>query len=956
MDQKDEFNKWMKSVEEALSEESVVDEDILEQGSCGCGAWNCPDCFPDDNNDLGGLEGQQIPAIIVIPQQGGQQAPQQAPQGQSAPQPQGVGMAGTHPVDGDTFDHDEGDEIDVTMMGPDAFGEDGGEYGEPEAVDNTPRSGKGVKLGHIVQKFVKADAEGQNAPLTHGGELEEDEYSDEFGAEYGNDDVPYDDAAPIAKQNYHDEMSQIDPDEAMEIIGKIKYMQDMGLSKSNRAYSEEQLAQLPAVKLKQVQQEVMGGTGEAGGQQPAQAAPAPDQTGGGAEPEMDEAVGDQPPKKTRIKPQDMDFGDDIFGSQQDQPIANYSNPDDGEFNDTMDAPATPSMPRASAASTRAKTSAMSPSDQMRDMMNRISPDAGGDEPELAQQDQEGALVARTAQDVPKVISSAMQATGEQVPEWHTVNNLPGYQQQNVRGMGRQIFGMFTRTPLEQIQTIANVDGQGPNTDAEMRSVANWLMQNADDLGSVELSHGRAIPGYKPDVKEYSLNGVRFHVVRDPMGQYIYAYPDADATTNHNTAKIGQGDNQMPRGNTPRLRESTSYSLFEELAWDEKIRASIKSLLESEVEEARKPRTVDKKPGSPHLPGVKARDDRGSSLSRVIGKMQGGKNLIDALHKTHKLSNEAELDPVKVNGGGKASELAWAQFKQNSDDFVIISGEGGVAAVKPNRESLNDYVAKAQKDGREPNFSKDAGKIKYHVLAFTDDGNRISAELLRNPKSKDDLHPEIMKARMGKVHGRDTLNPDNIFNLLNNQIGPITTVWIAGWEGNRGEDNSELPPSRGAVDRTKIDTRAQMKAGKPAPKVSREGGVSKVFNRMKPVLKHVVDKAAGRVSSRLDRAAAGRNYEEMKKLADVEQKVKGFQDALNTSKDVQLSPDLAQMFTKALVKASGAHNEYEPEFLEYLNDLVAPGPSIGGKQVSNANSTKLYAVADALGRAFMGALA
>ena len=57
MDQKDEFSKWMKSVEEALSNESAqVDEDLLEQGACGgCGAWNCPECFPDQDGDLSAL-------------------------------------------------------------------------------------------------------------------------------------------------------------------------------------------------------------------------------------------------------------------------------------------------------------------------------------------------------------------------------------------------------------------------------------------------------------------------------------------------------------------------------------------------------------------------------------------------------------------------------------------------------------------------------------------------------------------------------------------------------------------------------------------------------------------------------------------------------------------------------------------------------------------------------------
>ena len=939
MDQKNEFNKWIKSVEAALSEDTMVDEEILEQGSCGCGAWNCPDCFPDDQGDLAGLEGQQIPAIIVIPSTTGQQ-PQQDMQKQPEQEPQGVGMAGTHPADSDTFDHDDDDNIDFTLMGDEAFAEDA----EEEFTDEVPQTklpraqGGGVKLGDIVQKFVKANRTGEESPLTYGDELEEDEFSDE-------DEVSYDDAAPIAKQNYHDEMSQIDPEEAMELIQQINNMQDLGFSKSDTHYTEDDLANLPAVKLRQIHQQVMGGTNDTS--------------------EMDEATGGEPPKKTKTKfrPQDIDFGDDIFGGKSDQPLANYDNPDDGEFNDTMDRP-NPAMPTASASDTRRATSGIRPDAEMMGWLGRINRAAGGTEPELPRpQDQENAIVPRNASDVPAIISSAMQATGMQSPKWHTINNLPGYRQPNVRGMGRSIFSMFTSTPLEQIKTIANVQGQGPNTEAEMSAVGNWLMQNAEDMGDVQLDHGEAIPGYRPKVKEYSINGVRFHVVRDSMGQYIYAYPDADSTTNQGAGQLGnqQDQEEEPRmlgRNIPRLRESTGYSLFEELAWDDKIRSSIKSLLESELEEGPRPRRMTGKPGDPdrqHLPGIKARPDRGSSVSRVIGKMQGGKKLIDILHKTHKLSNEAELEPVSVSRGKDAAELAWAQFNNNADDFIVVSGRGGVAAIKPEPESLAAFKANAAKKGKEPNYSKHAGAIRYEVIAYKDDGERVPSALLRQPKYRDDTATEI-KARMGLVHGEDKQNPDNIFNLLNAQIGPITTVWIAGWAGKRGgEETSELPASPGAVERGKIATRSELSKGTSAPRVDRRTAVTGVFNRMKPVLKHVIDKAAGRVSSALNRANQGKNRAEAKRLMDVEEKIEGFQMALNTSKEIPLTPDLEQMFTSALVRASGAPNAYSDEFLDYLNDLVAPGPSIGGKTTAKAGSAKLYDVADALGKAFMGAL-
>ena len=115
-----------------------------------------------------------------------------------------------------------------------------------------------VELGQIVQHYkpLGQDQAGEESPLTFSDDLEEDEYDDmDAGHDFEND-------APIAQQNYNDEMSQVSPEDAMEMIGKIMYMQDMGLSKGNHAYSEEELAQLNSSQLKKVQNEVMGTVSE----------------------------------------------------------------------------------------------------------------------------------------------------------------------------------------------------------------------------------------------------------------------------------------------------------------------------------------------------------------------------------------------------------------------------------------------------------------------------------------------------------------------------------------------------------------------------------------------------------------------------------------------------------------------------------------------------------------------
>jgi len=248
---------------------------------------------------------------------------------------------------------------------------------------------------------------------------------------------------------------------------------------------------------------------------------------------------DDPKKFTKTKHKDS--LSDIFKNKDSNPLAAPDSKSVAQ-NDPMD------LPTASASSTRSKLKNLSPTDQMRDLMNRINPNIGVDEPGLVEPDLTDELVVRTANDVPSVMSTAMKNTGFQSPEWNTVNNLPGYQNPNIRGMGRQMFGMFTSTPLEKIKVIANLNGQGPNTTAEVRAVASWLHKNAEDLGDTVIDFGMAIPGYEPDVKEYKKNGIRFQVVRDLMGEYIYAYPDNDARIH------GQSENKSKQ---KRLKDSVT---------------------------------------------------------------------------------------------------------------------------------------------------------------------------------------------------------------------------------------------------------------------------------------------------------------------------------------------------------------------------------------------------------------
>lgn len=870
MDQKDEFSKWMSAVEEALKTDApIVDEEILEQGACGgCGAWDCPECFPEqDGTDA--TDGETIQATIIIPKD--------ALQG-VAPVDQGIGdmddvMASDEVETEIPFDaaggieFNEGDPVDDFISGGGQVQQlpymnkprkPGMEFGskhigsaagretsrgalrgssanvsqsnnasqkpvvgeeDTEFVEK-PKSGKGVKLGNIVQTTRIEKTGGQNSPMTYGDDNLAEGPENEFAGH----------------------------EEAADMIDSIMNMQGLGLSKDNVQYSMDQLANMPPEELKAAYDKVMGDVSEA--------------TNG--------------PKPTKTKKVDPFGADDLTGAGDDSPLTNVPS-DDGEFNDVLPDPSMPAMPVASADSTRRATSGMNPSSLMRDFMSRIDPNAGGDEAELP--DTMGSeIVARTAQDVPAVISSALQASGTQNPEWHTVNNLPGYRERNIRGMGRQIFGMFTSTPLEQIQTMANVDGQGPNTPEEMRAVGSWLMSNAEDLGTVDLSHGQAIPGYKPDVKEYRINGVRFHVVRDPMGQYIYAYPDADARTN-----TGQG--RLDRPEAPRLREGDEMNikptLFEQLKWDEEIN-------EAFIAE--------------------------SSLSKLIGKQKGGQNLVKWLHRKHKLGNDANLEPAPFS-----TRMLWKEYKRNPDNFIVVSATNGVAGIKPYEDFIKKRAEEFRKKGKDYDPGGDS-TVPYQIIAFTDDGEQIDPSFFKQKAKPGDEEekfsdPTVTRARMGLHNGRDMQNPDNTFNLLADKIGALRTVYVAS----------------GGVERDKMGKRADMKKG--AADLPNEEAMQQVFQRVRPVLKKLASQAESYLMRAAKRAFDGKNFVGAQKLAGNADKLTQFIASIDKTGDIRLSGTLQTQIARALTKASGSYPG-APEYTEFLNK-AARGSAIELKPVLDA---------------------
>lgn len=126
--------------------------------------------------------------------------------------------------------------------------------------------------------------------------------------------------------------------------------------------------------------------------------------------------------------------------------------------------------------------------------------------------------------LPKVITKDLQAAGVVTPEWHMVKNLPGYLSSPIRSIGRAVFKPFTRTPIEEVQVLANLLGNGPNKQQEMNAVAQYLVTHGKRDRDAELVFHDKIPDYGAEIKVVRHGGVTYLIVQDFAGHYIYAWP------------------------------------------------------------------------------------------------------------------------------------------------------------------------------------------------------------------------------------------------------------------------------------------------------------------------------------------------------------------------------------------------------------------------------------------------
>lgn len=650
------------------------------------------------------------------------------------------------------------------------------------------------------------------------------------------------------------------------------------------------------------------------------------------------------------------------------------------------APGGADLPRASGARTRAATSNIRPSDQMRDYLNRINfndPDEiddaeaarraglqGDERPELLPGNPVPLLPDRVQrQDLPAVLNRTLRAAGEEMPEWHTINNLPGYMARAIRAMGRQFFRMFTRTPLEDIMTIANVQGQGPNTDSEMRAVAAWLRDNAEDMGRVEVDMGPAIPGYEPEVREYRANGVRFHVVRDFAGVYIYAYPDTDAVSHEPRDQEPRLGNQVPRLGRNR-NESMENSKTSALT--EAIRASDLKLMLKEYK-----KDIDRQTRSLILEMMLSE----STLSKVIGGSPGGQNVLKWLHNVHKLSNTAEVSEITPATG----RVQLKQFKNNPDHFMVVVGRRAVMAMKPDEKYMARKMEEPRKKGAKPYNPSEDTSLLYQVIGFAKD-ERIDNLLIPLPNLDDfdgdrnqyELAVQAVEEkrrqvinfnapatkmtfkRGGKPFAKDPYN--NFFDTIKQAVGGINAVYIVSGRSSgpnrqpggektdvkgfvKGYEPGEAPEKTiagpqptppegwksyktGGVERGKLMSRSVQR--RPGKFADFNEELKKLMTKLAPLVPKFVNQAAGLAKLRAgklmnngDFDGAQRTITLAKKLADLSVKINSSNNSIPSMRE------FIRVFTDAVAEAA--------------RDTMVPGDHGEEKYVSMEPGEYLYAI-------------
>jgi hypothetical protein len=253
---------------------------------------------------------------------------------------------------------------------------------------------------------------------------------------------------------------------------------------------------------------------------------------------------EEPRKPTKIKTKTKpDVNYDPFQQQPDQPLTNRA-----EKPQDQQRPQGPTIRRASQADTqRAAAGVRLPPEAMRHLQNlgniEIDPNLA-DYPSRPEEPEFLPSTRVNTENLPTVAGQALAAEGIASPAFHQVASLPGNMSRMIRQLGKLLFGSMTTTATEDIYMIGNLGGQGPNTRMDVNSVANFVREHGEDLGPGDIDFDRVMPGYTAQTHQYVAAGIRWLLVRDFAGEYIYCWPESDSTNPTNQEQLGNDPRRL----------------------------------------------------------------------------------------------------------------------------------------------------------------------------------------------------------------------------------------------------------------------------------------------------------------------------------------------------------------------------------------------------------------------------
>jgi len=260
-------------------------------------------------------------------------------------------------------------------------------------------------------------------------------------------------------------------------------------------------------------------------------------------------VSEEDKKKTTTKDKEADADwsglDDLFKPKADQPLSTIDSPrrDDGDVEPEQDRDL---RKKSSQRDTQRASAGITPTDRMRDLMGRMRDIEADDDEGYPDEEPEVLPDVRVdTQNLPAVAGQALQAAGTQDPKFHKVANLPGNMSRAIRALGKQLFRSFTRTDTDDIWMVGNLNGQGPNSRSEVNAVAGFVRDQGEEIAAGDIDFDTSIPGYTADIRQYRAAGIRWLLVRDEFGDYVYSWPESDSVDARNTPALAGDRPRLP---------------------------------------------------------------------------------------------------------------------------------------------------------------------------------------------------------------------------------------------------------------------------------------------------------------------------------------------------------------------------------------------------------------------------